>query len=196
MYGLPGQSKADLRGSLQRTRVLGADRVALFGYAHVPHIVPRQRAIDATQLPDQRERFRMADFGYGYFVTHGYTPVGFDHFAAPGRDPLASAAMAGRLHRNFQGFTDDAALTLIGLGASAISSFPHLLVQNEKNAGRYRMIASQGQLAGNRGIERSAKDQRRGAIIERLLCDGHARTIAALFASYRDQSQSGFRSAV
>lgn len=83
--------------------------------------------------------------------------------------------MAGRLYRNFQGFTDDAAPTLIGLGASAISSFPHLLVQNEKNAGRYRMIASQAQLAGNRGIERSAEDQRRGAIIERLLCEGHAR---------------------
>lgn len=106
MYGLPGQSQADLRDSLQRTRVLGADRVALFGYAHVPHIVSRQRAIDASALPDQRERFRMADFGYAYFVTHGYTPVGFDHFAAPGRDPLASAAHGGpplsqlpRLHR-------------------------------------------------------------------------------------------------
>ncbi len=236
MYGLPGQSLHDLEDSLQRTRVLGADRVALFGYAHVPHIVPRQRAIDATALPDQRERFRMAELGFSYFVTHGYTPVGFDHFAAPGCDPLASAAMAGRLHRNFQGFTDDPAPTLIGLGASAISAFPHLLAQNEKNSGRYRMITSQGQLAANRGIERSAEDQHRGAIIERLLCDSrarigtglaatlacalqpfvvrglasldgdwltitadglpYARTIAALFDSYRQQSPSRFSSAV
>lgn len=236
MYGLPGQSLHDLEDSLQRTRVLGADRVALFGYAHVPHIAPRQRAIDATSLPDQRERFRMAELGFSYFVTHGYTPVGFDHFAVAGRDPLATAAMAGRLHRNFQGFTDDAAPTLIGLGASAISAFPHLLSQNEKNSGRYRMIASQGQMAANRGIVRSAEDQRRGAIIERLLCDGrahigpslaatlacalqpfivralasldgewltitadglpYARTIAALFDPYRQQSPSRFSSAV
>lgn len=184
MYGLPGQSLHDLEDSLQRTRVLGADRVALFGYAHVPHIVPRQRAIDATALPDQQERFRMAELGFSYFVTHGYTPVGFDHFAAPGRDPLATAAMAGRLHRNFQGFTDDAAPALIGLGASAISAFPHLLAQNDKNSGRYRMIASQGQLAANRGILRSADDQRRGAIIERLLCDSRAHLGLSLAATY------------
>lgn len=182
MYGLPRQSLHDLEDSLQRTRVLGADRVALFGYAHVPHIVPRQRAIDASALPDQAQRFRMAELGFSYFVTHGYTPVGFDHFAAPGRDPLASAAMAGRLYRNFQGFTDDAAPVVIGLGASAISSFPDLLIQNEKNSGRYRMIASQGQLAANRGIVRTAEDRRRGAIIERLLCDSRAHIGPALAA--------------
>lgn len=182
MYGLPRQSLHDLEDSLQRTRVLGADRVALFGYAHVPHIVPRQRAIDASALPDQAQRFRMAELGFSYFVTHGYTPVGFDHFAAPGRDPLASAAMAGRLHRNFQGFTDDAAPVVIGLGASAISSFPDLLIQNEKNSGRYRMIASQGQLAANRGIVRTAEDRGRGAIIERLLCDSRAHLGPALAA--------------
>ena len=174
MYGLPGQSLHDVEDSLQRTRVLGADRVALFGYAHVPHLVPRQRAIDASNLPDQETRFRMAALGFGYFVTHGYTPVGFDHFAAAGRDPLATASMTGRVHRNFQGFTDDAAPILIGLGASAISSFPHLLVQNGKNSGRYRMIASQGELASTRGIVRNADDRHRGAVIERLLCDSRA----------------------
>lgn len=182
MYGLPNQSLPDLEDSLQRTRVLGADRVALFGYAHVPHLVPRQRAIDANALPGQHERFLMAERGFAYFVTHGYTPVGFDHFAKPGGDPLASAALAGRLRRNFQGFTDDASPVLIGLGSSAISAFPDRLIQNEKNAGRYRMIASQGQLAANRGILRSAEDRERGAIIERLLCEGHAQ-IGSLLAA-------------
>ena len=90
MYGLPGQTSDDLHDSLSRTRVLGADRIALFGYAHVPHIVPRQRAIDATGLPDQAQRFAMAAEGYAYLVTHGYTPVGFDHFAIPGKDALAA----------------------------------------------------------------------------------------------------------
>ena len=83
MYGLPGQSMHDLEDTLHRTRVLGADRIALFGYAHVPHIVPRQRVIDTTDLPDQAERFAMAEMGYAYLATHGYTPIGFDHFAKP-----------------------------------------------------------------------------------------------------------------
>lgn len=180
MYGLPGQSMADLEDTLQRTRVIGADRVALFGYAHVPHIVPRQKAIDDSNLPDQRMRFAMAEMGYAYFATHGYVPVGFDHFAKPGGDPLARAALAGTLKRNFQGFTDDPGEILIGLGASAISSFPHLLAQNEKNSGRYRMLSSQDHLAANRGILRTADDRYRGAVIEQLLCRGRARLGASL----------------
>lgn len=175
MYGLPGQTRDDLSDTLQRTRVLGADRIALFGYAHVPHVVPRQRAIDASALPDQAERFAMAAMGHTYLASHGYVPVGFDHFAKPGGDPLARAALEGRVRRNFQGFTDDDAPNLIGLGASAISQFPHLIAQNEKNSGRYRMMASEGKLTADRGIVRSADDQQRGAAIEALLCQGRAR---------------------
>jgi oxygen-independent coproporphyrinogen III oxidase len=179
MYGLPGQSRDDLLDSLERTVALGADRVALFGYAHVPHIVPRQRAIDASNLPDQDERFAMAALGYDFLAGAGYQPVGFDHFAHAD-DPLAVAATSGALHRNFQGFTDDTAGNLIGLGSSAISNFPGLLAQNEKNSGRYRMLAGQGLLTTERGIVRSPDDRYRGAVIERLLCDGSARIGACL----------------
>lgn len=186
MYGLPGQNRDDLLDSLQRTRVLGADRIALFGYAHVPHIVPRQRVIDARDMPDQAERFEMAQLGFAYLCMHGYTPVGFDHFARPGGDPLAEAALSGRLHRNFQGFTDDDAPNVIGLGASAISSFPHLLAQSEKNSGRYRMMASQGQLAATRGIVRSTDDRTRARIIEALLCSNSAYVPPALLSQVRD----------
>ena len=186
MYGLPGQTLQDLEDSLQRTRVLGADRIALFGYAHVPHLVPRQRVIDDADLPGQEERFAMAEFGYSYLVTHGYAAIGFDHFARPGRDPLARAAFNGTLRRNFQGFTDDTASTLIGLGASAISKFGHLLVQNEKNSGRYRMLATQGLLTGAHGVLRDADDRYRGAVIESLLCQGTARVGAKLLRQVRD----------
>jgi oxygen-independent coproporphyrinogen-3 oxidase len=174
MYGLPGQTWDDLESSLARTADLGADRVALFGYAHVPHLLPRQRRIDASALPDQGERFAMAAQGYAFLQEAGYRPVGFDHFARPG-DPMAQAALGGRLHRNFQGFTDDAAPVLIGLGASAISSFPHALIQNEKNAGRYRMLLSQDRLTGGHGILRSDNDRALGALIEQILCHGRAR---------------------
>lgn len=82
--------------------------------------------------------------------------------------------MEGKLRRNCQGFADDPSDILIGLSASAISSFPHLLAQNEKNSGRYRIIASQDQLAANRGMRRTADDRYRAAVIEQLLCQGSA----------------------
>lgn len=174
MYGLPGQQREDLAAALDRAGSFGADRVALFGYAHVPHLIPRQRRIDASALPSQEKRFAMAELGYRHLTAIGYRPVGFDHFALP-RDPLARAALDGTLRRNFQGFTDDQAWGLIGLGASAIGSFPGLLAQNEKNSGRYRMLLSQDILPVSHGIVRSAEDRRRGALIESLLCHGRAR---------------------
>lgn len=173
MYGLPGQTLAQLEDSLQRTVDLGADRIALFGYAHVPHLIARQRKIDGSELPRAAERFAMASFGYGFLRAAGYVPVGFDHFARPG-DALAEAMLSGRLRRNFQGFTDDLSPVLVGLGASAISSFPGLLIQNEKNTGRYRMMLSQGRSPANRGIARGLEDCRRGALIDALLCRGRA----------------------
>jgi oxygen-independent coproporphyrinogen III oxidase len=235
MYGLPGQTLRELDATLVRTIELGADRIALFGYAHVPHMLPRQRRIDGSALPDQAGRFAMAEYGYRMLIAAGYVPVGFDHFAKP-HDPMAKAAREGTLRRNFQGFTDDPAETLVGLGASAIGCSPDLLIQNEKNAGRYRMLLSQDRLPAALGVRRSADDRRRGAVIEALLCNGkttldpdlavevearlqpflarelarldgsslsiapsglpYARTIAALFDPYRQDSLRRFSSAV
>ncbi|MFK5073315.1 oxygen-independent coproporphyrinogen III oxidase, partial [Klebsiella pneumoniae] len=94
-----------------------------------------------------------------------------DHFALPG-DDLARAAVSGHLNRNFQGFTEDPAEVLIGLGATAISEFDDVFIQNEKNAGRYRMLVGAGQMAGRRGVVRTAEDRRRGGLIEQVLCRG------------------------
>ncbi|HEY8604067.1 oxygen-independent coproporphyrinogen III oxidase [Tsuneonella suprasediminis] len=173
MYGLPGQTWDDLAESLALTVQHHADRIALFGYAHVPHMLPRQRRIDDSQLPGQEPRFHMAERGYAFLTGAGYRAVGFDHFALPG-DPLARAAEEGWLHRNFQGFTDDTSEVLLGIGASAISSFPGLLAQNEKNTGRYRMMLSQGRHPATLGVHRSTADMRRGDAIVALLCHGRA----------------------
>ena len=181
MYGLPRQSLADLEAALARTVELGADRIALFGYAHVPHLIPRQKRIDASHLPEQAERFAMAAMGHEYLLAQGYVAIGFDHFALAS-DSMAVALREGRLRRNFQGFTDDSAPMLVGLGASSISSFPDLIVQNEKNAGRYRMLLSQDRLTGHVGVRRSALDRELGAIIEALLCQGEARVGAERLA--------------
>lgn len=169
MYGLPGQDGYALDDTLSRTIALAPERIALFGYAHVPHLLPRQRRIDAGLLPGQADRFAMAAHGYERLTGAGYVPVGFDHFALPA-DPLAQAAVSGALHRNFQGFTDDSAEHLIGLGASAISIFPDRIIQNEKNAGRYRMRVTQGQLAGSTGISRSRQDRETAMAVADILC--------------------------
>jgi oxygen-independent coproporphyrinogen-3 oxidase len=184
MYGLPGQTSQQLAETLAETVTLGADRIALFGYAHVPHLLPRQRRIDANALPGQAERFAFAEQGHDQLTAAGYVPVGFDHFALPG-DPLAMAAQDGSLRRNFQGFTDDAAPALIGLGASAIGSVPGLHWQNEKNAGRYRMLLSQDRLPAAHGIMFGETDRRRGRVIEALLCQGEARIDADLLSEAR-----------
>lgn len=184
MYGLPFQDDAVLADTLEQSVAMGADRIALFGYAHVPTMIPRQKRIDVSQLPDQRARFRMAAEGHAQLVGAGYQAVGFDHFALPG-DGLARAAGDGTLRRNFQGFTDDQAPVLIGLGASSISEFPTLFVQNEKNAGRYRMLTGADQLTGRKGVARTADDRRRGAIITDLLCRGRASIDADLLAANR-----------
>ena len=186
MYGLPFQTDEVLADTLDQSAAMGADRIALFGYAHVPHMIPRQQRIDVSELPDQRARFRMAAEGHARLVDAGYQAVGFDHFALPG-DDLARAAVGGTLRRNFQGFTDDHAPVLVGLGASSISEFPDLFVQNEKNAGRYRMLVGAECLPGRKGVERTAEDRRRGAIIEDLLCRGAARVDADLLAMARDR---------
>jgi oxygen-independent coproporphyrinogen-3 oxidase len=186
MYGLPGQTPELLEESLDLTVGFGADRIALFGYAHVPHLIARQRRIDATALPGPEERFRMAELGYRRLVSAGYTPVGFDHFALPA-DSLAQAMASGHLHRNFQGFTDDAAPVLLGLGASANSSFPTLIAQNEKNSGRYRMLLSQDRVPVGHGKQRGADDRRRGAIIEELLCHGRAKVCRAMLDEVWDR---------
>jgi oxygen-independent coproporphyrinogen-3 oxidase len=169
MYGLPGQGQAELADTLDRTLALAPDRIALFGYAHVPQLIPRQRRIVADHLPEMAERFDQAAYGHDRLVAAGYQPVGFDHFALPD-DPIAIATREGRLRRNFQGFTDDQSTILLGIGATSISSFPDLIVQTEKNPGRYRMRVLGGQPAAERGVRRSADDQERSLVIEDLLC--------------------------
>ncbi|SDA30151.1 oxygen-independent coproporphyrinogen III oxidase [Sphingomonas sp. NFR15] len=171
MYGLPGQGADDLAETLDLALDLTPDRIAMFGYAHMPRLLPRQRMIDDALLPDAAARFAQSALAHDVLVGAGYAAIGFDHFARA-TDSLAVAGAEGRLRRNFQGFTDEPGEAIIGLGASSISQYPGLLVQNEKHVGRYRLRAANGGLAGARGIVRSADDRLRGAIIERLLCDG------------------------
>ncbi len=171
MYGLPKQSLQDLDDTLAQAIELKPSRVSLFGYAHMPDMIPRQRRIDGDSLPDPELRFAQSALGYERLTKAGYVAIGFDHFALP-TDSLAIAAAEGRVHRNFQGFTDDPNDVLLGFGASAISSLPGLLVQNDKNVGRYRSMVSSDKVAVVRGVILDDEAKKRGAIISSLLCQG------------------------
>jgi oxygen-independent coproporphyrinogen-3 oxidase len=173
MYGLPGQSVIDLAETIEQAIALKPDRVAVFGYAHMPSAIPRQRMISDLDLPGPAARFVMSTTAHRLFTAAGYQAIGFDHFALPA-DSMAQAAASGRLIRNFQGYATEAGMALVGLGATAISQFPGLLVQNEKHLSQWEAAANAGQLSGVRGVVVSADDDVRGAVIERLLCDGTA----------------------
>jgi oxygen-independent coproporphyrinogen-3 oxidase len=169
IYGLPLQTIASLRKTCEIVAALLPDRIACYGYAHMPRLKANQRRIDESALPDADERIDQAGIIAEEFLRHGYWKIGIDHFARPG-DALARAAMSGRLRRNFQGYTDDARETLIGLGASSISRFGDGYVQNLADVPRYVRAISSGRLAASRGCRLDAAERQRARTIESLMC--------------------------
>jgi len=170
MYGLPRQTADNVAHSARRTASLSPQQLALFGYAHVPWLRPRQRLIDDASLPGPLQRLEQVRTAAAVLQSAGYVPIGLDHFALPG-DSLAEAARTGRLRRNFQGYTTDEADALIGLGASAISKLPQGFVQNAPDIAGYSRAIEASRLASMKGVALSADDRLRAHIIERLMCD-------------------------
>lgn len=170
MYGLPGQGIAEVEATARFAARLGADRVAVFGYAHVPWMKAHQKAISEADLPGAEERLAQAASAEAVLLGAGYVAIGFDHFALP-QDSMARAAANGSLHRNFQGYTTDAAPALLGLGASSIARLPAGFGQNEPDEKRYLERVEAGQLPLARGRALSEDDRARARIIERVLCD-------------------------
>ena len=171
MYGLPRQGVAEVMATLEQVTTLRPDRIALFGYAHVPWMKSHQRLIDEADLPDAPLRFAQSRAAEGFLVARGWRSIGLDHFALP-HDDLAVAAADGRLRRNFQGYTTDRAEALIGLGVSSISRFREGYVQNPSAERDWRAAVGSGGLPGARGVAVTAGDAFLAAIIERMMCDG------------------------
>lgn len=171
VYGLPHQTRDSLYETLDHVLTLSPDRLALYGYAHVPQMSKRQVMIPDDVLPDARTRFGLATLAREMLVKHGLVPIGIDHFATP-EDSLARAARSGQLRRNFQGYTDDPCRTLIGLGASAISEFPEGYVQNAVATAAYAERIKADGIAGHRGYVMTPKDQMVAALVQDLMCRG------------------------
>jgi oxygen-independent coproporphyrinogen-3 oxidase len=182
MYGLPHQTVDGVAATAQAIADLVPDRIAIFGYAHVPWMKPNQRLIDETALAGAWERWRQAEAAAEVLVAAGYRPIGLDHFARDD-DALAQMEAAGRLHRNFQGYTDDQARTLIGLGASSIGDLGQGYVQNDPDVRNYMTTVADGRFATVKGVALDAEDRLRRAVIERLMCDFEV-DLGALARSY------------
>lgn len=175
LYGLPHQTRARITDSVQKLLSLSPDRVALYGYAHVPWMARRQVMIPSDALPSPEERLRLFETARKLFAWDGYTEIGIDHFARP-EDGLSVALKAGKLRRNFQGYTDDTAPVLIGLGASSISRFPQGYAQNVSGTSDYTKAIRDGRFSTARGHVFAGEDLLRARIIEALMCDFEVRS--------------------
>ncbi|MGV0876588.1 oxygen-independent coproporphyrinogen III oxidase [Martelella sp. FLE1502] len=169
LYGLPYQTLDTMAKTVADIISLKPDRIALFGYAHVPWMKKHQALIPEHALPDAEERFRQMSLAAGMLAEAGYEAIGIDHFALAD-DTLAKAARTGRLRRNFQGYTDESADALIGLGASSISQLPEGYWQNMPATGEYRRMVESGDLAVVRGVALQPEDRARAFVIERIMC--------------------------
>ncbi|QGX99474.1 oxygen-independent coproporphyrinogen III oxidase [Roseovarius faecimaris] len=170
LFGLPDQSKARITESVQKLLSLNPDRVALYGYAHVPWMAKRQQMIPSDRLPTPEERLELFDTARRLFMWDGYDAIGIDHFARP-EDGLSRALKAGTLRRNFQGYTDDTAEVLIGVGASSISRFPQGYAQNAPATGAHTAAIRDGRFSTARGHVFAGEDKLRARMIEALMCD-------------------------
>lgn len=169
IYGLPRQSVKSLTDTVKRSAGLRPDRIAIFGYAHVPWMKTHQRLIDEATLPDGAERLAQFEAARHVLEEEGYVSIGLDHFALPD-DPLAVAHRNETLHRNFQGYTIDQAQHLIGFGASAIGSLPQGYLQNASDVPTWTRAIEAGQLPIARGVAYAGDDVVREYLIEQLLC--------------------------
>jgi oxygen-independent coproporphyrinogen-3 oxidase len=176
IYGLPFQTMASCLETVSRAIEMRPDRLAVFGYAHVPDLKPHQRRIDENALPGTEERHAQSQSISEALVRAGYRQIGLDHFALPS-DSLSLAAETGTLHRNFQGYTTDPCDTLLGFGASAISKLPNGFTQNAPNIPEYQERVGRSGIAVARGCGITREDRKRAAIIERLMCDFRADTL-------------------
>jgi oxygen-independent coproporphyrinogen-3 oxidase len=170
MYGLPGQDSARVAASARFAAEMGADRVAVFGYAHVPWMKPHQKAIAEEMLPGALARMEQADAAERALLEAGYVAIGLDHFARPD-DPMAVAQREGVLRRNFQGYTTDRAPVLLGLGASAIGALPQGYAQNIPDERSWLAAVTASRLPVARGLALTEDDRIRRAIIEAVMCD-------------------------
>ena len=190
IYGLPNQTLDSFDVTLGKVLALDPDRIALYGYAHLPRVFKPQRRIPKTELPSAETRLQILTLAIGRLTRAGYLYIGMDHFAKP-EDELALAQRQGRLQRNFQGYSTHPECDMLGLGMSAIGRIGPTYYQNLKSLEEYYASLDAGRLPVWRGTELTKDDLVRRAVIQALAC--HFRvSIESIESSYLVDFKSYF----
>ncbi|MCD0502035.1 oxygen-independent coproporphyrinogen III oxidase [Bordetella petrii] len=171
IYGLPLQTLDSFARTIDQVCGLRPDRIALYGYAHLPDRFKPQRRIVSADLPSGETRIGLLDAAISRFLAAGYDYIGMDHFALHD-DALARAKRAGTLHRNFQGYSTQPDCELIALGVSAIGRVGDTYSQNAKTLDDYYARIEQGEFAIERGLAMSLDDLLRREVIMAIMCQG------------------------
>ena len=194
IYGLPRQTPAGFWHTLRTVISARPERIAVYGYAHLPQLFKAQRRIDSAQLPDAAGRLELLRLAIEELSASGYRYIGMDHFALPD-DELVRAQELGELQRNFMGYTTHASCDLIGVGMSAISHIGDSFSQNYRDLASWEGALAAGRLPVWRGVALSDDDRLRGAVIGDLMCRG-AIDVPAIEARYGIEFAVYFREAL
>jgi oxygen-independent coproporphyrinogen III oxidase len=170
IYGLPRQTVSGFSATLDKVIAAGPDRIALYSYAHVPHLFKPQRRIDLDALPSAEAKLAILGLAIGKLGRAGYVYIGMDHFAKPG-DELAVAQRQRKLHRNFQGYSTKPDCDMLAFGISAIGKVGASYVANVKTLDEYYDRLDSGALPVMRGVELNADDLIRRDVIQKLMCN-------------------------
>ncbi len=174
IYGLPYQTEQTWARTVESIIAIRPDRLAVFGYAHVPWMKPHQKSLERFGLPSPEERLSLAIQCRRALIEAGYFAIGLDHFALPD-DSMAVAFQEGNVHRNFMGYTVQNTDTMVAFGVSSIGDFPAAYVHNQTNTDKYiEQIHAEG-LAVTQGHVMSFEDRLRRRIIIRLMGNYHIR---------------------
>jgi oxygen-independent coproporphyrinogen-3 oxidase len=171
IYGLPKQTLEGFGRTLDIVTGARPDRIAIYGYAHMPQLFKAQTQIEESELPDATTKLALLQLAIEKLAAAGYRHIGMDHFALPD-DELALAQDAGSLHRNFMGYTTHAECDLVGLGVSAISQVGDSFSQNPRELPAWEIALDRGEPPVWRGLTLNFDDRVRADVIQQLMCHG------------------------
>jgi oxygen-independent coproporphyrinogen-3 oxidase len=171
IYGLPLQTVDGFARTIDTVVEARPDRLAVYNYAHLPHIFRAQRMIDARDIPSPETKLKLMELTIDKLTAHGYVYIGMDHFALP-EDELTLAQREGGLQRNFQGYSTRRECDLVGLGVSAIGKVGDCYAQNLKDIPSYQAVVAEGRLPIWRGLSLTTEDRLRRSVIESIMCHG------------------------
>jgi oxygen-independent coproporphyrinogen III oxidase len=171
IYGLPKQTLLSFARTLNTILNARPDRLAVYGYAHMPRMFKAQRHINEPDLPSAATRIELLCLTIEKLTSAGYVYIGMDHFALPD-DELVHAQKDGTLHRNFQGYSTRAECDLVALGVSSIGKLGNTYSQNAKTLPEYYAALDLGRLPVQRGIALNQDDVIRREVIQQIMCQG------------------------